>query len=40
MFAETESPAVRLLGEQNMSRLDAVNFMINGIAKSGGDTAA
>jgi hypothetical protein len=40
MFAERKSHAVSLLGEQNMSRLDAVNFMVNGIAKSGGDTAA
>jgi hypothetical protein len=27
IFAETESPAVRLLGEQDMTRQDAVNFM-------------
>jgi hypothetical protein len=27
IFAETESPAVRLLGEQDMTRQDAVNFV-------------
>ena len=27
IFAETESPAVRVLGEQDMTRQDAVNFM-------------
>ena len=27
MFAETESPAARLLGEQHMTFQDAVNFM-------------
>jgi ATP-dependent Clp protease ATP-binding subunit ClpA len=27
IFAETESPAVRLLGERDMTRQDAVNFM-------------
>ena len=30
IFAETESPAVRLLGEQDMTRQDAVNFIDHG----------
>jgi hypothetical protein len=30
IFAETESPAARLLGEQNMTRQDAINFIIRG----------
>jgi hypothetical protein len=38
-FAETESPAARLLGGQDMTRQDAVNFIIHGIAKGGGETA-
>jgi len=29
LFAETESPAVRFLGEQHMTRQDAVNFMVS-----------
>jgi Glyoxalase superfamily protein/Clp amino terminal domain, pathogenicity island component len=33
MFAETESPAVWFLGEQNMTRQDAVDFSIYGIVK-------
>jgi len=33
IFAETESPAVRLLGEQDMTRQDAVNFIIHGTGK-------
>jgi Glyoxalase superfamily protein/Clp amino terminal domain, pathogenicity island component len=40
IFAETESPAARLLGEQDMTRQDAINFIIHGIAKGGGDAAA
>jgi hypothetical protein len=40
MFAERESYAALLLAEQKMTGLDAVTFMVNGIAKSGGDTAA
>jgi Glyoxalase superfamily protein/Clp amino terminal domain, pathogenicity island component len=50
IFAETESPAAQLLGEQDMTRQDAINFIIHGIAKRGiirgidvkgdGDTAA
>jgi hypothetical protein len=39
IFAETESPAARLLGEQAMTRQDAVNFIIHGIVKGGGDAA-
>jgi hypothetical protein len=35
IFAETESPAARLLGEQQMTRQDAINFVIHGIAKGG-----
>ena len=37
IFAETESPAARLLGEQDMTRQDAINFVIHGIANGGGD---
>jgi len=40
MFAETESPAVRLLGEQDMTRQDALNFMVHGIVKGSGDAVA
>jgi len=40
MFAETESPAVRLLGEQDMTRQDAVNFIAHGIVKGSGGAAA
>jgi ribosomal protein S7 len=39
IFAETESPAARLLGEQGMTRQDAINFVIHGIAKGGGDSS-
>jgi hypothetical protein len=39
MFAETESPAVRFLSEQGMTGFDAVNFMIRGGMKGGGDPA-
>jgi hypothetical protein len=39
IFAETESPAARFLGEQDMTRQDAVNFTIHGIAKGGGSLA-
>jgi hypothetical protein len=34
MFAETESRAVRLLGEQDMTRQDAVNFIVHGTDNS------
>jgi ATP-dependent Clp protease ATP-binding subunit ClpA len=40
IFAETESPAVRLLGEQDMTRHDAVNFIVHGIIKGSGDAVA
>jgi hypothetical protein len=33
MFAETESPAARLLGEQGMTRLDAAHFIAHGLGK-------
>jgi hypothetical protein len=39
VFAEKESPAARLRGERDITRQDAVNFIINGIVKGGGDTA-
>lgn len=39
IFAERQSPAARLLGEQDMTREDALNFIIHGIVKGGGDTA-
>jgi len=39
IFAERQSPAARLLGEQNMTREDALNFIVHGIVKGGGDTA-
>jgi ATP-dependent Clp protease ATP-binding subunit ClpA len=39
IFAETESPAARLLGQQGMTRQDAINFTIHGLVKEGGDAA-
>jgi hypothetical protein len=39
MFGETESPAVQFLSEQGMTQFDAVNFIIHGTAKGGGDPA-
>jgi hypothetical protein len=39
IFAERQSPAARLLGEQDMTREDALNFVIHGIVKGGEDTA-
>ena len=39
MFAETESPAVWLLGEQNMTRQDTVDYSIYGIVKGSGNAA-
>jgi hypothetical protein len=39
IFAERESPAARLLGEQDMTRQDALNFIIHGIVKGGGGSA-
>jgi ATP-dependent Clp protease ATP-binding subunit ClpA len=40
LFSERESHAVYYLQEQNMTRLDAVNYMSHGIAKRPGMTAA
>ena len=34
IFAETESPAVRLLGEQDMTRQDAVKFIVHDTGKA------
>jgi hypothetical protein len=39
IFAESESPAARLLGEQGMTRQDALNFIIQGVVKGGGETS-
>jgi hypothetical protein len=39
IFAERESPAARLLGEQGMTRQDALNFVIQGVEKGGGETS-
>jgi hypothetical protein len=39
IFTETESPAARLLDEQHMTRQDAINFVIHGIAKGGDETS-
>ena len=40
IFSERESPAAHLLGEQHMTREDAVNFIIRDITKGNGDAAA
>src|SRR5262249_28511260 len=40
IFAEHESPAARLLGEQGMTREDAVSVIMDGVDKRGGDAAA
>jgi hypothetical protein len=40
LFSERESPAARLLGEQDMSRQDAVSFIIGGAVKESGGAAA
>jgi Glyoxalase superfamily protein/Clp amino terminal domain, pathogenicity island component len=40
LFAEKESPAVWLLGEQEMTQEDAENFILHGILKGSGDAAA
>jgi hypothetical protein len=39
IFFEKLSPAARLLGEQDMTRQDALNFIIQGIVKGSEDTA-
>jgi hypothetical protein len=40
LFSEAESRAVQLLAEQAMTRVDAVNFLVHGAVKRGGDAAA
>jgi hypothetical protein len=40
IFAEWESPAAYFLEQQRTTRRDAVNFIVHGIAKRGGDAAA
>jgi hypothetical protein len=40
LFAERESPAVWLLGEQEMTQQDAENFILHEILKGSGDAAA
>jgi ATP-dependent Clp protease ATP-binding subunit ClpA len=37
IFAETLSPAARFLGEQDMTRHDAINFIIQGVVKGDGE---
>jgi hypothetical protein len=39
IFAESESHAAYFLQEQGMTRQDAINFIIHGIVKGGGDTS-
>jgi len=39
MFSEEESHAAHFLRQQGMTRIDAVNFMVHGIRKSGGTAA-
>jgi hypothetical protein len=39
LFAETESPAVWLLGEQEMTQQDAANFILHAIVKGSGGRA-
>lgn len=39
IFFEKLSPAARLLGKQDVTRQDAINFIIHGIVKGGGDMA-
>ena len=39
IVAETESPAARLLGEQDMTRQDAINFIIHGTAEASSATS-
>ena len=34
IFPETESPAVSLLGEQDMTRQDVVNFIVHGTGEA------
>jgi plasmid stabilization system protein ParE len=37
IFPERQTHAPRLLGEQDMTRQDAINFIIHGVANGGGD---
>ncbi len=39
IFAERQSPAAKLLGEQDMTRQDATNFIVHSIVKGGGETS-
>jgi hypothetical protein len=40
LFAEHESPAAHFLQDQEMTRLDAINYLSEGIAKGGGPRAS
>jgi hypothetical protein len=40
IFVERQSPAAHFLQEQGITRDDAVNFIVHGITKGGGETAA
>jgi len=40
LFDETESPAVWFLGEQDMTQVDAMNFILHGILRAGRGGAA
>jgi hypothetical protein len=40
LFSEQESRAAQLLVEQGMTRVDAVNFIVHGVVKRGGDAPA
>jgi ATP-dependent Clp protease ATP-binding subunit ClpA len=39
IFDERQSPAARLLGEQDMTRQEAINFIIQGVVKGGGEAS-
>lgn len=39
IFAETRSPAARLLSDQDMTRQDAINFIVHGVKKGGGEAS-
>lgn len=39
IFAESKSPAARLLGAQGVTRRDALDFVIQGVVKGGGETS-
>jgi ATP-dependent Clp protease ATP-binding subunit ClpA len=40
IFVERQSPAAHFLQEQGITRDDAMNFIVHGITKGGGETAA